>query len=1543
MPLKTSEFLSLLQDSRVNVWLEGDELRYSGPGGVLPDSLRGEIEWREEEIRAVLIEARVATQTAHPEIPAALRPQTLPLSFAQERLWLLDQFLGETAVYGVPWAFRVTGPLKVDAFEESLKEIVRRHEILRTTFASDDGRPSQVIAPSSTFELLKVDLQRLPASKREDTALQLAAEDAQQPFDLTRGPLFRATLLRLEESDYFALFAMHHIISDAWSLEVFNSELSALYEAFCQGESSPLPELPIQYADFAVWQRKWLRGEVLDGQLSYWRHRLAEAPSALELPTDRPRPAVQTFRGSLEPIELSDSLSEALEALSRQEEATLFMVLLGAFQVLLHRYSGQDDIVVGSPIANRNRPEIENLIGFFVNTLAMRTDLSGDPTFRELLVRVREGSLEAYTHQDLPFERLVEEVQPERDLSRNPLFQVMFAFHNTPMSVPGLSGVALSPLGIHSKTSKFDLSLHLWGEPDGLRGFLEYNTDLLEASTVTRMAEHFRILLKSVCEDPDQKLSALPLLTEEEQNQLLVEWNDTGVDHPSNQCIHQLFEKQVERTPDAVAVVYEDSQLSYGELNRRANQLAHYLMDLGVGPEVLVGMCMDRSLEMVVGILGILKAGGAYVPLDPEYPKDRLAFMVDDTQASVLLTQRHLLDRLPQRRARTVLLDEDMSDRIAQQEELNPRNQATLDNLAYVIYTSGSTGKPKGTMIPHAGIRNRLLWMQDAFPLSQSDRILQKTPFSFDVSVWEFLWGIVSGACLVVSVPRGHRDPSYLVDTVVSRQITVVHFVPSMLSAFLDEMQRLNCPSLRWVFCSGEILPTDLQAHFHSLMDSDLNNLYGPTEASVDVTFFPSRRGSQYSTVPIGRPIWNTQIYILDPQWQPLPASLTGELYIGGVNLARGYLSRPDLTAESFVPNPYSREPGTRMYRSGDLASWLPDGNLEFAGRTDHQVKIRGHRVELGEIEAELRKHPHVRESIVLCEERQTGRSLVAYVVPEMGQVDLAALSSPNRWQSECLDEWREVFDETYKQVSHGSSDLAFNLAGWNSSVSGRQIDAEEMREWVGHTVGRILSLKPRRVLEIGCGSGLLLLRIAPYCERYWGTDFSHEALSVLNRQLKQPGCELPQVELLERNADDFTGLGSENIDTVILNSVVQYFPDVDYLLRVLGGAIEAMGPVGSIFIGDVRNLSLLEAQHLFTHLAQCPSSLSAGQLKRRVWSTMEREEELAIHPALFYAIGQQTSCISSVSLELKRGRSHNELTKFRYDVTFHVGASPPKAANGISLDWHEHKLSAKGVCDILRGGQCETLLITGIPNARLSTEVEAGRLVASFDESRAVGELLGELKESLNEDTVDPEDLYTLGYSSGYHTEIGWNMTKNDGSYDVLFRLPQASSDFSGLYERSEARSRHWVEYTNDPARRGVASTRSLELNDFLRRSVPPHMVPSAFVFLESLPLTSSGKVDRTLLPSREHSQPARTNDYVEPRTVIEQAVSQIWSEALGVERVGVRDNFFLLGGHSLIAVQIASRLRTVLSRDVPLSLLFEAQTIEELANRLEDLHHGP
>jgi amino acid adenylation domain-containing protein len=915
-----------------------------------------------------------------------------PLSFAQQRLWFLDQLEPDSPLYNIPQAFRLRGALKVEALRGTFEVLVTRHESLRTTFSIVDETPVQCIAEKGSFSMPVIDLTGLPEAGREVEAQRLAGEEFRRPFNLSQGPLLRVTLLRLGEKEHILLLVIHHIISDGWSMGVLVKEMAALYEAFCVGNPSPLVELPIQYADFAHWQREWFQGEVLGAQVQYWKKQLGGTLPILELPTDRPRPAVQIYRGKRRSLAFSKDLSEGLKALSQREGVTLFMMLLAAFQTLLHRYTGQEDIIVGSPIANRNRLEIEGLIGFFVNTLVLRSDLSGNPPFRELLSRVREVALGAYGHQDLPFEKLVEELQVPRDLSYNPLFQVMLVLQNAPMQALQLSGLTLSPLEVETGTAKFDLTLELVEGSEGFAGGIEYNTDLFDTVSIDRMVGHFQTLLQGIVANPEQRIAELPLLSEGERHQLLVEWNATEVEYPRDKCLHELFEEQVERTPDGVALVFEGKQLTYRELNGRANQLAHYLRKMGVGPEVLVGIFMERSFEMVIAMYGILKAGGAYVPLDPEYPPERVAFMARDTQVPVLLTQRHLMANLPEHKAKVICLDSDWPG-IVKENSQNLASGATAENLAYVIYTSGSTGMPKGAMNTHRGICNRLLWMQDEYQLTDKDRVLQKTPFSFDVSVWEFFWPLLVGACMVVARPGGHKDSHYLVKTIQEQEITTLHFVPSMLQVFLEEKEVEKCFTLKRVICSGEALPYELQEHFFARLPAELHNLYGPTEAAVDVTYWACKRGSDQRIVPIGYPVANTQMYILDSHLQPVPIGVPGELYIGGIQVGRGYLNRPELTAEKFIPDPFRAVPRARLYRTGDLARYLPGGEIEYLGRTDHQVKIRGFRIELGEIEAVLGEHESIGQVVVMAREDIPGeKRLVAYIVPDGNQPPSASV-----------------------------------------------------------------------------------------------------------------------------------------------------------------------------------------------------------------------------------------------------------------------------------------------------------------------------------------------------------------------------------------------------------------------------------------------------------------------------------------------------------------------------------------------------------------------
>jgi amino acid adenylation domain-containing protein len=914
---------------------------------------------------------------AHELIGPAAAEERAALSFAQQRLWFLDQWQPGTGVYNIAAAMRLSGPLDGAALERSLREIVRRHEVLRTTFPSARGQPAQVIAQDLPLRLPLTDLGGLPEGEREAEARRLAAEVARAPFDLACGPLLRVKLVRLGDEEHLFLVAMHHIVSDGWSIGVLNREVAALYGAYAAGGESPLPELPLQYADYAAWQRRRLQGAALQEQLDYWRGRLAGAPAALDLPTDRPRPAAPSYRGATLRFELPGSFAEAARALARREGCTLYMVLLAAFQALLHRYSGQDDFCVGTPIAGRGRPEAEGLVGCFVNTLVLRGDLSGDPSFAELLGRAREACLGAYAHQDVPFERLVEELQPKRDRSRSPLFQVMFALQNAPQQALELAGLRLAPWDIDTATSKFDLTLRLAEWEGGLRGELEYSTELYEPGTAERLVGHYRALLEGATADPGRRVSELPLPTRPELDQLSA-WNDTRVDYPREHLLHRLVQEQTRCSPEATAVTCEGRSLTYRQLERRAALLAGRLAALGVGPDARVGVCMERSCELAVALLGVLQAGGAYVPLDPDYPAERLAFMLADAAPAVLLTQPRLAGRLPQHAAEVLCLD--LGWGAGADAAAPPEPAVTPESLAYVIYTSGSTGRPKGAMNTHRGICNRLLWMQQQYRLGPADCVLQKTPFSFDVSVWEFFWPLLAGARLVLARPGGHKDPAYLAGLIHDERVTVCHFVPSMLRAFLLEpgLER-RCAGLRDVMCSGEALPYELQARFFARLGCRLHNLYGPTEAAVDVTYWECRRGDPRRLVPIGRPVANTQMYVLDRHDRPLPVGVPGELYIGGVQLARGYLNRPGLTAERFITHP---ELG-RLYRTGDVGCWLADGALEYLGRTDHQVKLRGCRIELGEVEAALAQHPGVREAVAAAREDAPGdQRLVAYLVP---------------------------------------------------------------------------------------------------------------------------------------------------------------------------------------------------------------------------------------------------------------------------------------------------------------------------------------------------------------------------------------------------------------------------------------------------------------------------------------------------------------------------------------------------------------------------------
>jgi amino acid adenylation domain-containing protein len=896
-----------------------------------------------------------------------------PLSFAQQRLWFLDQLEPQNALYNVPRAIELKGKLDLSALQQALDELARRHEVLRTHFSDIDGEVRQVVSKETRLTLNVSDLTTLPEEIRQQRASDLSQQAASTPFDLGRGPLMRAQLLRLSEQENILVLTNHHIVSDAWSGGILFNELSTCYNAVVAGESPSLEPLPIQYGDFAGWQREWLQGEELQRQLEYWRTQLSGASGVLDLPTDFPRSTEQQVAGDYKFITISRELTSRLNALSQNEGATMFMTLLAAFQILLWRYSGQSDVVIGSPIAGRNRGEIENLLGFFINSLALRADVSPALTFKQLLKQVRETALGAYGHQDLPFEKLVEELHPERHLSRNPIFQVMFQFQNAASPVLEFTDLKATVLDVATNTAKFDLMLAAREENGELLCVIEYSTGLFAGETIDRMLEQYAQLLQAAVSQPDEVISRLSLMTRAQRQEIVHQWNQTATEYPHDVTIDQLFAQQVQRTPDAVALIDGEQEINFDELNLRANRVAHELRNRGVGVEQRVAICVERSAEMIVALFGILKVGAVYVPVEPTFPAERMSFIVEDSQAGLVLTHsslRHLFSDTP------VLCLDELSDG-GSVEDIDGR--AIAQNAAHVIYTSGSTGRPKGVISSHSASINRFNWMWEKYPFAADEKCCQKTALSFVDSIWEIFGPLLKGVPLVIIRDDDVKDPARFVSTLAINRVTRLVLVPSLLRAMLDDVDNLSdqLRDLRICVCSGEALPPDLASKFAAaLPQTILINLYGSSEVAADVTCYEVA-SALTNNVPIGRPIANTQIYLLDEEFQPVPVGIPGEIFVGGDGLARGYLNQPGLTAERFLPNPFiSNE---RLFRTGDVGRYLPDGNIEYRGRRDHQVKLRGFRIELGEIESVLRSHPQITGAALVLQKAGDTKQLIAY------------------------------------------------------------------------------------------------------------------------------------------------------------------------------------------------------------------------------------------------------------------------------------------------------------------------------------------------------------------------------------------------------------------------------------------------------------------------------------------------------------------------------------------------------------------------------------
>ncbi|KPI15380.1 amino acid adenylation domain protein [Actinobacteria bacterium OK074] len=1443
---------------------------------------------------------------ARPALTAVDRPERVPLSFAQRRLWFLQQMEGPAATYNIPLALRLSGRLDEQALTAALDDVVARHETLRTVFPEDGGTPyQQVLDPGAARARIRVthtDERRLPSA---------LAEAARRPFDLAAELPLRAELFTLAEDEHVLLLALHHIAGDGWSTGPLSRDLATAYAARGADRKPEWSPLPAQYADYTLWQRDLL-GEptapnsTFARQLAYWKQQLAELPEQLDLPADRPRPAVASYRGEHLLVELDATLHAGLADLARRTGASLFMVLQAALAALFTRLGAGTDIPVGSPIAGRTDQALDDVVGFFVNTLVVRADLSGDPSFEELVRRVRETALGAYAHQDLPFENLVEELNPARSLSHHPLFQVMFALQNAPLGDFTLPGLRVAPVTVPTGTAKFDLGFNLYerhggdGTPVGISGAVEYATDLYDRATVATLVDRWTRLLRAVVAAPARPVGAIDVLSEDERHRLLAELDGTTA--PVDRVpLPTAFERQVRATPDAVALAAGSTQLTYAELNARANRFAHTLLDRGVGAEDVVAFALPRSAELVVGLLGAMKAGAAYLPVDPEYPRARREFMLADARPALLVDD-----------PATVTATDGHPDS-------NPEVAVDVRNPAYVIYTSGSTGLPKGVVVTHAGIAHLVAAQVERFAIDADSRVLQFASPSFDASVSELYTALLTGATLVLPPPGAPlaalTDDGY--------GITHVTLPPSVLAA-LDE----GVLGVSTLVVAGEACAPELVQRWAP--GRRMVNAYGPTETTVCATMSVPLEPSA-SVPPIGRPIVNTRVYVLDRRLQPVVPGVAGELYVAGAGLARGYVRRPATTAERFVADPFG-SPGARMYRTGDVVRLRADGELEFVGRADEQVKVRGFRIEPGEIETLLATHPAVGRAVVVARQDRADapedRRLVAYVVPAAGRGG----ERDDGRERDHIDGWREIYDAL--PLTADPAVLGENFTGWNSSYNARPLPEEEMREWRDATVARIRALRPRRVLEVGVGTGLLLARLAPDCEAYWATDFSATAVDALTEQVRRDPHLAERVVLHTRPAHDTEGLPAGTFDTVVLNSVVQYFPSADYLLDVIRKLTALLAPGGTLFLGDVRDLRLLRPLATAVQLHRAEAS-DAAQLRRAVEQAVRGEEELLVDPGYFTALPHHVDGIGAVGIEVRRGRHHNELTRYRYDITLRKRPAAPWIPDAVTeAAWGQAVATPEEVRALVTADGAAVLRVTGVPNARVTGETGADRALHGGDAS--VADLLGQLR-ATTASGVDPEDWYTLGAACGRAVHVTWSAVAPD-AVDVVFTDPARVPEGGHVepYRSAHPAGTPLSTLTNTPGGGHAVGSLVRDLRELARERLPEHFVPSAFVVLDAFPLTGSGKLDRAALPAPDGGE-AVTGAGRAPRTPQEELLAGLFAEVLGVGRVGVDDGFFDLGGHSLLATRLISRVRATLGVELDVRALFEAPTVALLATRLD------
>lgn len=1449
------------------------------------------------------------THTPGPNTQISLIDRTMPLhlSSAQERLWFLNQMNPDSPAYNISYELRITGCLSVASLESALTALIDRHESLRTRFVNIDGKPHQEICVSVNLALKQTDLRTIADSKRQATLEQDRVADSLTPFQTDHAPLLRVTLYQMDEREWVLGLCLHHIIADGWSLAVLRRDLTRLYEAALTNAAVDLPKLPIQYADYANWDRAMRHDH--EPHLAYWKEQLQDL-LPLRMPLDYARPAKPSFRGAAQRFLVDPATTASLRALCAQHGATLFMVLLSAFGILLQRYSRQNDFAVGSPIAHRNHIDTEDLIGFFVNTLVMRCRMNDEQSFVEHLTQVRSTTMAAYAHQDLPFERLVQELDPDRDPTANPLVQVIFALQNAPVSYQQTQGINVEPMPYLVATTRFDLEMHLWEQhadsnnPDVLEGILVYNTALFDPANTERMCRCFQELLRSICAQPLRPISQLNLLCD--QDRALALQNSWPVtDYPRNLTIVDLFAQQVTNHRHKPALLLGDRNMSYEQLDHASHRLASELLRRGMTHEAPIVLALKPSFAYFICLLGVLKAGGCYVPVDPEEPASRLSEMLAGIKPWLTINQN---------------LYQDWDERGLfgpnhQTHELLTAQEITADSLAYIMFTSGSTGIPKGVSIPHRAVV-RLVKNTNFHPFSDDEIWLQAASLAFDASTLEIWGALLNGASLAI-MPANRAAFAEIGTAVRRHQVTSLWLTAGLFHSLVDTDIAALRP-VRRLIAGGDVLSVShIQKALQALPELKITNGYGPTENTTFTCCHAIKAADiKGVSIPIGRPVANTSVYIVDQNLQIVPDGMPGELVTGGDGLARQYLDAPELNEHRFIKHPFIDDPDARLYRTGDLVRRNVAGEVEFIGRIDNQVKIRGFRVETGEIEQLLRRQADVEDVAVIVQGQSDSKQLLAYVVP--------ALPDPAKARTtlsqEQVGDWESLFDGSLYQNLQDGSDPLFNIAGWKSSYTNHAIPAEQMRDWLDDFIDTVKRYQLDNVLEIGCGTGMVLFRLANLCASYVATDFSAQALAHIDRHLPDD----TSVKLYHREAMDTSGFEQQQFDTIILNSVVQYFPDIDYLNQLIAKCLPLLKDGGRLIIGDIRNFALLRAFHAGVQLAQSETQIRLNQWRSAVDRALLEEDELVISPSFFTNLSHAR--ISRIAFRMQRPAHDNELSKFRYSAIIEVGRDQTSQPCP--------ELDVKTPAEVERWinqHRPESFIIRAIPNARVKLDVAlALALENRFEQATSLSALVQQIRKQ-SDLGVDPDAWWRLAHQTGYQVDAGWTDDNHQGAYDVVFTINTNQTKSVGVPARPCQGPA-----ANHPMRGKLARALGPKLREHCKAHLPDYMIPSQFVMLPAMPLTPSGKLDKRALQAPLRAQQAQHRQIVAAENDLERAITTIWGELLGLDEPSVTDNFFDLGGHSLLMVQACNRLKTRLGLDVTVLTMFQHPTIRSLAQAL-------